>query len=98
MHAPSRQVAKMQVIQLFPNRVRIRVQVFCSQHWYTGDCSVHCQEQDDDIEGHYTCDQDQGTRICEPGGYCQHLWVTGGVIPCHMSEEINAGISKAIET
>ena len=41
--------------------------VDCAQDFYGADCSVHCIAQDDDVNGHFTCDPEDGSRICKEG-------------------------------
>ena len=42
-------------------------QVSCSRYYYGPNCDVFCEEMDNDIEGHYNCDQQTGKKVCQPG-------------------------------
>ena len=39
----------------------------CNQHYYGSDCSVNCIPHNDDINGHYTCNNITGAIICRDG-------------------------------
>ncbi|CAH1782993.1 unnamed protein product [Owenia fusiformis] len=49
-------------------KLDIEVSVYCDYNYYGSDCSVYCQAQDD-YYGHYTCDPDSGSKICNSGFY-----------------------------
>ena len=40
---------------------------FCSANYFSNDCSVYCLEGDSDITGYYTCDYNNGDKICKDG-------------------------------
>ena len=42
-------------------------QVSCSSYYYGLNCDVFCEEIDDDMKGHYTCDPQTGEKVCQPG-------------------------------
>lgn len=46
--------------------VELSFQVCCAPDYYGLDCSTHCLARDD-AEGHYTCNRDTGTFICNDG-------------------------------
>ncbi len=49
--------------------------VNCSTGFYGHDCTVHCQQMDDDTNGHFTCDPDDGSHICLPDYYGAHCLI-----------------------
>ena len=53
------------------NRVTITMtfRVDCSHNYYGPNCSVFCQEMDDDTNGHFTCNRTDGSRVCLSGFY-----------------------------
>ena len=38
----------------------------CEDNWYGSSCSTECVARDDQ-DGHYTCDKDNGAKICKRG-------------------------------
>lgn len=46
--------------------VRMRFRVRCDSNYYGQSCSTFCVERDDDINGHYTCNNDGSIR-CRSG-------------------------------
>ena len=40
--------------------------MMCQENFYGTNCDTFCLAQDDDMNGHYTCDDD-GTILCRPG-------------------------------
>ena len=48
------------------SRVTINMQfrVDCATNFFGSDCSVFCVPQDDDVNGHFTCDPTDGSRVC----------------------------------
>ncbi|XP_032232460.1 multiple epidermal growth factor-like domains protein 11 [Nematostella vectensis] len=45
---------------------RTSFSVQCNKNYYGPECSMKCQQKDN-IEGHYTCDEATGRKICLPG-------------------------------
>ena len=45
---------------IFMNRtiVDVRFRVMCQQDYYGADCTTFCKDQNDDVNGHYTCNSD----------------------------------------
>ena len=41
--------------------------VTCEQDYYGADCSTHCVAKDDDVDGHYTCNWQNGSIQCLEG-------------------------------
>ena len=39
----------------------------CAPHHFGAQCSVNCVPSDDDVSGHYTCEQSSGERVCLAG-------------------------------
>jgi hypothetical protein len=58
----------LQVSTLFVFACSISVQVtaFCNNNWYDPDCTTNCVAQDA-CDGHYTCDPNNGAKICNRG-------------------------------
>ena len=63
------------------NRVtlQMRFRVMCQQDYYGEDCSTFCLAENDDVNGHYTCNSD-GSIQCQEGfenpsnnNYCNSL-------------------------
>ena len=50
------------------NRVTIQMsfRVMCQENYYGADCATFCMAQDDDENGHYTCNSD-GSIQCRDG-------------------------------
>ena len=46
--------------------VELSFRVSCASSYYGSSCTVFCQDSDDDITGHYYCDDD-GNRVCLDG-------------------------------
>ena len=46
--------------------VDIRFRVRCVQHFYRADCTQYCLARNDN-NGHYTCNQEDGSKICNSG-------------------------------
>ena len=46
--------------------VHMRFRVSCQTNFYGQDCDTFCVPQDDDINGHYTCNSD-GSIMCLDG-------------------------------
>ena len=53
-------------MMITPYRFDLKLKVFCDAGYYGSDCSVFCQETDDDT-GHFNCDPGTGTKICKLG-------------------------------
>ena len=59
------------------NRVsfRARFRVTCQQDYYGARCDTYCVPQNDDINGHYTCNSDGSIQCLEgfenPNNYCK---------------------------
>jgi hypothetical protein len=51
------------------NRVifRARFRVMCQQNYYGARCDTHCVAQNDDFNGHYTCNRRNGSIQCLEG-------------------------------
>ena len=47
-------------------KVELSFRVSCAENYYGPSCTVFCQDSDDDITGHYYCDDD-GNRVCLDG-------------------------------
>ena len=47
--------------------VDIRFRVRCVQHFYRADCTQYCLARNDNNNGHYTCNQEDGSKICNSG-------------------------------
>ena len=50
-------------------RLKMGFKVVCDDNWYGNDCGKYCYPQESDIEGHYTCAQGSGDRVCTPGEF-----------------------------
>ena len=46
--------------------IDMRFRVMCEQDYYGADCTTFCLAQDDDVNGHYTCNSD-GSIQCRDG-------------------------------
>ena len=53
------------------SRVTINMQfrVDCAANFFSPDCTVFCVRQADDVNGHFTCDPTDGSRVCLPDFY-----------------------------
>ena len=53
---------------IFLNRtiVDVRFRVMCQQNYYRADCTIFCEDQNDDVNGYYTCNSD-GSIQCREG-------------------------------
>lgn len=49
--------------------IQMRFRVDCLQNFYGPDCSVPCVAQNDNVNGHFVCDQNTGSRVCLPNFY-----------------------------
>ena len=51
------------------NRVtfQVRFRVMCQSNYYGADCSRFCVAQNDDVNGHYTCSNSDGSIQCLEG-------------------------------
>ena len=47
--------------------VRLSVRVYCAEGYYGEDCLTSCIPQDDDQNGHFACNADDGTPLCLNG-------------------------------
>ena len=47
--------------------VRLSVRVYCTEDYYGEDCFTYCIPQDDDQNGHFACNADDGTLLCLNG-------------------------------
>ena len=58
------------------NRVtlQMRFRVMCQKNYYRADCSIFCMAQNDNVNGHYTCNSDGSIQCLEgfenPSNYC----------------------------
>ena len=43
--------------------------VQCLSGFFGSDCQTFCTPQDDDVNGHFVCDPDDGSRVCLPNYY-----------------------------
>ncbi len=48
------------------SRIELTFRVHCDPHFYGSHCSQYCVDTDN-VGGHYTCDRNNGNRICLPG-------------------------------
>ena len=46
--------------------IQLRYHIYCQDNFYGTDCSTFCLAQDDDVNGHYTCNNDGSIR-CRDG-------------------------------
>ena len=66
----------------FSFRFDLQLKVFCEAGYYGSDCSIFCQETDDDT-GHFKCDPVTGAKICMSGKFtlssvlCLFWWCRG---------------------
>ena len=62
-------VISQTVTGIFNSRVSLVLSysLSCNQHYYGSDCSVNCIPHNDDINGHYTCNNITGAIICRDG-------------------------------
>ena len=44
-----------------------RFRVMCQQNYYGADCGTFCVAQNDDVNGHYTCNRRDGSIQCLEG-------------------------------
>ena len=47
--------------------LRARFRVMCQQDYYGADCGTFCVAQNDDVNGHYTCNRRNGSIQCLEG-------------------------------
>ena len=47
--------------------ITLTFQVSCSSYYHGPKCDVFCEEMDNDVKGHYTCDPQTGEKLCRPG-------------------------------
>ncbi len=47
--------------------VSVQFQRVCDTNFYGVDCLTRCIAADNDVDGHYTCDSQNGSRICLSG-------------------------------
>ena len=47
--------------------VDLRYQVYCQSNYYGRDCATFCEAQNDDVNGHYTCNSADGSVQCRAG-------------------------------
>jgi hypothetical protein len=54
--------------QSFTNSIELilSANISCDHHYYGSQCQIYCQPQDDDINGHFTCDE-EGEIVCRSG-------------------------------
>ena len=52
----------------FSFRFDLQLKVFCEAGYYGSDCSIFCQESDDDT-GHFKCDPVTGAKLCMSGKF-----------------------------
>lgn len=50
---------------LICSRILLDVLVVCDPNYYTAECNVHCAKADT-CDGHYTCDNVTGQKVCSP--------------------------------
>ena len=60
-------IIKEQSDQFCVYRMVVELTVYCDPTFYGPDCSVQCVPQDSDGQGHYTCDESTGAKVCRPG-------------------------------
>ena len=59
----------------FPTQwINLKWKLVCNENYY-GQCDVLCNPEDDDTNGHYTCDPTTGHKVCcdgyeDPGSNC----------------------------
>ena len=58
---------EMEIFTGILNRVsfRARFRVMCQQNYYGARCNILCEVQDDDVNGHYTCNIDGSIQCLE---------------------------------
>ena len=47
-------------------RLRMKFRVMCHDKYYGRNCTIFCEAQDDDVNGHYSCNRD-GSVVCLEG-------------------------------
>lgn len=47
--------------------VELSIGIQCVEDFYGFDCSRHCVPQDNDLNGHFACNEEDGTRLCLQG-------------------------------
>ncbi|XP_046566798.1 uncharacterized protein LOC124275345 isoform X2 [Haliotis rubra] len=52
--------------QINPTTITLSIETSCSQYYYLANCTKHCVAENN-CNGHYTCNQDTGDRVCEDG-------------------------------
>ena len=57
----------MELFRGIDNKIsfRARFRVTCQQDYYGTHCSTHCVDQNDDVNGHYTCNIDGSFQCIE---------------------------------
>ena len=57
--------------------VRLRYRIDCQPNYYGRNCATFCTAQNDDVNGHYTCNSADGSIQCRdgyenPSNYCRN--------------------------
>ena len=47
--------------------VRLRYRIDCQPNFYGRNCAIFCTAQNDDVNGHYTCNSADGSIQCRDG-------------------------------
>ena len=45
----------------------IYYRAYCAPEYFDSDCDTFCIPQDNSTHGHFTCDPNDGSKICLPG-------------------------------
>ena len=61
---------------------RIILRVYCNANYYGADCDTYCVAQDNSRNGHYTCDDSTGNKICRKGWRGHHCLTRKGIMIC----------------
>ena len=47
--------------------ITLALEVNCSNYYYGPNCDTFCEEEDSDLNGHYTCNPESGEKECRQG-------------------------------
>ncbi|GFO06350.1 delta-like protein [Plakobranchus ocellatus] len=74
----SKSVAEWERVTMFAHnskyehRLDFKIRIYCDENYYSPSCFVNCKAQDN-ANGHYTCDQKTGSKICKEGKVCEDI-------------------------
>ena len=67
--------------------VHLRYQIYCQPNYYGTNCATFCVAQNDNMNGHYTCNNADGSIQCRdgyenPSNNCRDSKLLHGIVHC----------------